>query len=500
MKSSGAERKTMRSCGILMHITSLPSPYGIGTFGNDAERFADWLKSAGQSYWQVLPLGPTGYGDSPYQSFSAFAGNPLLIDLDDLVQRGLITRESCAAADYGADPSFVDFEKVTRTKMTLLNEAFSHFDEDVGYISFIKDEAMWLEDYALFMSIKEANGSRPFWEWEKKLCNREPEAMQRAAEQYVDRTGFWKFVQYIFYNQLTRLRRYCNRNGIQLIGDMPFYVARDSADVWAHPDIFQLQSPGVPSSVAGVPPDYFSATGQLWGNPLYDWYAMKKENYVWWIERLKKSLDMYDILRIDHFRAFDTYCSIPAADTTAVNGKWMQGPGMDFWNEVKKQLGEPNIIAEDLGEVFDSVKQLLADTGFPGMRIMQFGFNPKNEDNDHLPHNYIPNSVAYTGTHDNDTLMGWAKENKAAAAVARKYCRAGCFFSPFNKALIKTLYASPSELAIIPLQDVIGLKSNARMNTPSVLGGNWRWRVLPKQITAKSAEWLYDTAKTYNRK
>lgn len=490
----------MRSCGILMHITSLPSPYGIGTFGNEAERFADWLKSAGQSCWQVLPLGPTGYGDSPYQSFSAFAGNPLLIDLDDLVQQGLITRESCTAADYGADPSFVDFEKVTRTKMALLNEAYKHFNEDVGYISFIKEEAMWLEDYALFMSIKEANDHRPFWEWDKKLCNREHDAMERAAEQFVERVGFWKFLQYIFYNQLTRLRRYCNRNGIKLIGDMPFYVARDSADVWAHPDFFQLQSAGVPSAVAGVPPDYFSATGQLWGNPLYDWHAMKKENYVWWIERLRKSLEMYDILRIDHFRAFDTYCSIPAADTTAVNGKWMQGPGMDFWNEVKKQLGEPNIIAEDLGEVFDSVKQLLADTGFPGMRVMQFGFNPKNEDNDHLPHNYVPNSVAYTGTHDNDTFMGWAKENKAAAAAAKKYCRAKCFFAPLNKAVIKTLYGSPSELAIVPMQDVIGLDSKARMNTPSVLGGNWKWRILHKQITPKAAEWLCDAAKTYCRK
>ncbi len=490
----------MRSCGILMHITSLPSPYGIGTFGNEAERFADWLKTAGQRYGQVRPLGPTGYGDSPYQSFSAFAGNPLLIDLDDLVQQGLITRESCTAADYGADPSFVDFEKVTRTKMALLNEAFKHFNEDVGYLSFIKDEAMWLEDYALFMSIKEGNGNRPFWEWEKKLCNREPDAMKKAQEQYVERVGFWKFVQYIFYTQLTKLRRYCNRNGIKLIGDMPFYVARDSADVWAHPDIFQLQSAGVPSVVAGVPPDYFSATGQLWGNPLYDWHAMKKEDYAWWIARLKKSLEMYDILRIDHFRAFDTYCSIPASDTTAVNGKWMQGPGMDFWNEVKKQLGEPNIIAEDLGEVFDSVKQLLADTGFPGMRVMQFGFNPKNEDNDHLPHNYVSNSVAYTGTHDNDTFMGWAKENKAAAAVAKKYCRAKCFFAPLNKAVIKTLYGSPSELAIVPMQDVIGLNSGARMNTPSVLGGNWKWRVLPKQITPKAADWLCDMAKTYCRK
>lgn len=490
----------MRSCGILMHITCLPSPYGIGTFGNEAEKFADWLKSAGQSYWQVLPLGPTGYGDSPYQSFSAFGGNPLLIDLDQLVQEGLITRESCNRADFGADPSFVDFEKVTRTKMTLLNEAYSHFSEDVGYVSFIKQEEAWLEDYALFMAIKEANDNRPFWEWEKNICNREPQAMEKAAEQYHERTGFWKFVQYEFYQQLGRLRRYCNRNGIKLIGDMPFYVARDSADVWAHPDIFQLQAPGVPSAVAGVPPDYFSATGQLWGNPLYDWHAMKKEDYVWWIARLKKSLDMYDVLRIDHFRAFDTYCSIPASDTNAVNGKWMHGPGMDFWNEVKKQLGQPDIIAEDLGEVFDSVKQLLKDTGFPGMRVMQFGFNPKNEDNDHLPHNYIPNSVAYTGTHDNDTTMGWAKANKDSASAAKKYCRANCFFAPLNKAMIKTLYSSPSDLVIVPMQDVLGLSSKARMNTPSVLGGNWKWRILPKQLTAKSAAFLNEIAEIYCRK
>ncbi len=490
----------MRSCGILMHITSLPSPYGIGTFGDAAEKFADWLKSAGQTYWQVLPLGPTGYGDSPYQSFSAFAGNPLLIDLDDLIGQGLITKESCAAADFGADPSFVDFEKVTRTKMALLSEAYKHFSEDVGYLSFVKEEAVWLEDYALFMSIKEANDQRPFWEWEKDICNRSPAAMEEAAKQYVDRVGFWKFVQYEFYSQLGRFRRYCNRNGIKLIGDMPFYVAADSADVWAHPDLFQLKSAGVPSAVAGVPPDYFSATGQLWGNPLYDWYAMKKEDYIWWAMRINKSLDMFDVLRIDHFRAFDTYCSIPAGEPTAVNGKWMQGPGIDFWNEMKKQLGELNIIAEDLGEVFDSVKKLLSDTGFPGMRVMQFGFNPKNEDNDHLPHNYPANSVAYTGTHDNDTVMGWAKENPAAAKIAKKYCRANCFFAPLNKAMIKTLYSSPSNLVIVPMQDVLGLKSTARMNTPSVLGGNWKWRMTEKQLNEKNARFLADTAEIYNRR
>lgn len=490
----------MRSCGILMHITSLPSPYGIGTFGNSAERFVDWLKSAGQQYWQVLPLGPTGFADSPYQAFSAFAGNPLLIDLDDLVQKALLTKEDCLNADFGANPTFVDYEKVNRTKMKLLEEAYKHFSEDVGYLSFVKEEAAWLEDYALFMSIKESYDLQPFWLWDKDLANRSPDALKKAAEQHVERVGFWKFVQYIFFNQWARLRRYANRNGIKIIGDMPFYVSLDSSDLWTHPDLFQLKGAGNPTAVAGVPPDYFSATGQRWGNPLYDWHEMKKEDYIWWTARLKKAIDMYDILRIDHFRAFDTYCSIPAEDPTAINGKWMQGPGMDFWNEVKKQLGDVNIIAEDLGEVFDSVKQLLSDTGFPGMRVLQFGFNPKNEDNDHLPHNYVENSVAYTGTHDNDTVIGWAKENRAAAAVAKKYCRANCFFAPLNKAMIKTLYASASALAIVPMQDVLGLGSDTRMNTPSTVGGNWKWRMTEKQLSGKLAAWLAETAELYCRK
>ncbi len=363
-----------------------------------------------------------------------------------------------------------------------------------------KEEAAWLEDYALFMSIKESNNLQPFWLWDKELTNRNPEAMKKASEEHVERVGFWKFVQYVFFDQWNRLRRYANRNGIKIIGDMPFYVSQDSSDLWTHPDLFQLKGAGNPAAVAGVPPDYFSATGQRWGNPLYDWHAMKKEDYVWWIARLKKATEMYDILRIDHFRAFDTYCSIPAEEPTAVNGKWMQGPGMDFWNEVKKQLGEVNIIAEDLGEVFDSVKQLLKDTGFPGMRVMQFGFNPKNEDNTHMPHNYVKNSVAYTGTHDNDTVMGWAKENRAAAANAKKYCRSSCLFSPLNKAMIKTLYASASNLVIVPMQDLLGLGSETRMNTPSTVGGNWKWRMTEKQLTPKLAGWLSSLSFVYCRK
>lgn len=488
----------MRSCGILMHVTSLPSPYGIGTFGETAERFVDWLQSAGQSYWQVLPLGPTGYGDSPYQSFSAFAGNPLLIDLDDLVQQGLITKESCAEADYGADPSFVDYEKVTRTKMVLLEEAYRHFSEDVGYLAFLQEESWWLEDYALFMALKESAGMRPYWTWEHDLRYRAPKAMQQAAEEHTDRIGFYKFVQYQFYKQWSQLRRYANRNGVGIIGDMPFYTALDSADVWAHPDLFQLDSAGDPTAVAGVPPDYFSATGQLWGNPLYDWQQMKKENYGWWISRLKKALSMYDILRIDHFRAFDTYCSIPAKDVNAVNGQWMLGPGMDFWNEVKKQLGEIPVIAEDLGEVFDSVKKLLKDTGFPGMRVMQFGFSDKYEDSEHLPHNYPVKSVAYTGTHDNDTVIGWSKANRTAGSNAKRYCGAG-LFKPLNIAMIKSLYASPAQLAIVPMQDVLGLGGNTRMNTPSTLGGNWMWRMKEKALTPKLAGKLSEISRTYFR-
>lgn len=488
----------MRSCGILMHITSLPSPYGIGTFGAAAENFVDWLKSAGQSFWQVLPLGPTGYGDSPYQSFSAFAGNPLLIDLDDLVQQGLITKESCAEADYGADPTFVDYEKVTRTKMVLLEEAHRHFSEDVGYLAFLQEESWWLEDYALFMAIKEAAGMEPLRTWERDLRYRNAEALKKAAEEHADRISFYKFVQYQFYKQWSQLRRYANRNGIRIIGDMPFYVAPDSADVWAHPDLFQLDSAGNPTAVAGVPPDYFSATGQLWGNPLYDWQRMKKEDYSWWILRLKKALTMYDYLRIDHFRAFDTYCSIPAGDKTAVNGQWMQGPGYDFFKEVKKQLGEANIIAEDLGEVFDSVKTLLAQTGFPGMKVLQFGFSSKYEDNEHLPHHYPVNSVAYTGTHDNDTVMGWSRSDRAAGANARRYCRAG-LFQPLYKAMIKTVYSSPSALVIVPMQDVLGLGSEARMNTPSTLGGNWMWRMKEKSLTPKLSGKLSVLSKTYFR-
>ncbi|MCL2077919.1 MAG: 4-alpha-glucanotransferase [Oscillospiraceae bacterium] len=489
----------MRSSGILMHITSLPSPYGIGTFGAEAESFVDWLVAAGQKYWQILPLSPTGYGESPYQSFSTFAGNPLLIDLDDLVSGGLLTKAACEAADCGADPKFVDFEKVSRSKIKLLNQAFKSFSEDVGYLAFIQEEAEWLDDYALFMAIKEKNELRSWQTWEKDLRFRRAETMQKAREELSERIKFWKFIQYTFMRQWLKLKRYANKNGVKIIGDLPIYVALDSADVWSNTDLFQLDVDCVPTKVAGVPPDFFSNTGQLWGNPLYNWERMKKENYLWWIRRVKKCAELYDVVRIDHFRAFDTYYSIGYGEKTAVNGKWEKGPGMDVFNAIREEIGDVNIIAEDLGDITESVRELLRDSGFPGMKILQFGFNPDNTDNEHLPHNYPVNSVVYTGTHDNSTIVGWYKgEKPQTRKMAKKYLRP-LIFEGINFAAFRALYQSRAALAVVPMQDVLGLSDDARMNIPSTLGGNWIWRMKKGKNSERLAERLNELARTYFR-
>lgn len=482
-----------------MHITSLPSPYGIGTMGKEAEDFIDWLKEAGQSYWQVLPIGPTGYGDSPYQSFSTFAGNPLLIDLDSLVDMGLLRKEQCENSNYGADPTFVDFDKVTASKMALLREAFSKFEEDVGYLSFIKNEADWLEDYALFMAIKEENDKVSWQNWSEDLRLRKPEALEEARERLEADIDFWKFLQYIFYSQWEHLKAYANNKGIEIIGDIPIYVSPDSSDVWANSYLFDMDGDLRPKNVAGVPPDYFSETGQLWGNPLYNWEAMKKENYSWWISRVEKAVSLYDVVRIDHFRAFDTYWAIPYGEKTAVNGQWKTGPGMDLFNAIKKELGDAKIIAEDLGDIFDSVKVLLKDSGFPGMRVLQFGFNPNYDENDHLPHRYPENSVCYTGTHDNSTVMGWYKSaDEKSQAMCKRYLKPRPF-EKLNKTMIRELYKSNCALAVVPMQDVVGLDDRARMNIPSTIGGNWKWRGLKKYFSAKNARYLKDLAETYFR-
>ncbi|MCL2693895.1 MAG: 4-alpha-glucanotransferase [Oscillospiraceae bacterium] len=491
--------KTMRSSGILMHITSLPSPYGIGTFGAEAEAFVDWLVAAGQKYWQVLPLSPTGYGESPYQSFSTFAGNPLLIDLDDLTANGMLTKKACEDADCGADPSFVDFDKVYRSKMHLLGEAFKSFTEDVGYLAFVQEEAEWLDDYALFMAIKEQNDLASWQTWERDLRFRKSDALKKAREDFAERINFWKFIQYTFMRQWQKLKRYANKNNVKIIGDLPIYVALDSADVWSNTDLFLLDADCVPTKVAGVPPDYFSPTGQLWGNPLYDWERMKKEKYLWWTRRIKKCADLYDMIRIDHFRAFDTYYAIDYGAKDAVHGKWETGPRMGFFDAVEKELGKVNFIAEDLGEVFESVTELLKDSGLPGMKILQFGFNNENADSDHLPHNYPHNSVVYTGTHDNSTIKAWyGAEKPAARRMCKNYLRPG-FFEGLNFAAFRALYQSRSMLVILPMQDVLGLGDKARMNRPSTLGGNWIWRMKRGKNTARLAEKLNALVMTYFR-
>ena len=388
---------------------------------------------------------------------------------------------------------------MNRHKTALLQEAFAGFTDDVGYTSFVIEEQDWLDDYALFMALKDKFGGRPWSDWDDDIKLREPEAVKRWTEELKDDIKFYKFVQYIFYRQWDRFHRYCNKNGIQLIGDIPIYVSPDCADVWAQPELFELDEKRVPKRVAGVPPDYFSATGQLWGNPLYNWEEMHKTGYKWWLKRIGKSKENFDMLRIDHFRAFDTYYAIPYGHKTAENGTWEKGPGMELFNAIKNDLGDVNIIAEDLGDIFDSVKELLRDTGFPGMRVLQFGFNPDNTDNDHLPHNYPKNCCAYTGTHDNSTIMQWYREaDPKSRAMARRYVKPR-LFERFSAACVRVVYASPANLAIIPMQDILGLGANARMNVPSTVGGNWKWRMLPGRLTASRAEKLRSLADTYFR-
>ncbi|MDE6031725.1 MAG: 4-alpha-glucanotransferase, partial [Oscillospiraceae bacterium] len=487
-----------RSCGVLMHITSLPSPYGIGTLGEEAEKFADWLQKAGQSWWQVLPVGPTRYGDSPYQPFSSFAGNPLLIDLDELCRQDLLSKDECASVDYGADPEYTDYDRITKTRDVLLRKAFAKFTDDVGYTSFCLEEAEWLDDYALFTAIKKRFGGKSWTQWDDDIRFRSAGAMARYADELKDEIRYVKWCQYVFSRQWTRFHGACGSKGIKLIGDIPIYVSPDCADVWAQPELFELEESRNPKRVAGVPPDYFSATGQLWGNPLYDWQEMKARGFDWWIERVRKSTKNYDVLRIDHFRAFDTYYAIPFGQKTAEHGKWEQGPGMELFDAIKAELGKVNIIAEDLGEIFDSVKVLLRKTGFPGMRVLQFGFNPENADNDHLPHSYPKNCVAYTGTHDNATIMQWYGEaDRKSRAMAKRYLKKG-IFEGRNYSFIRSVYASPANLAVIPMQDVMGLGKEGRMNVPSTLGGNWNWRMkkMPKRSDAAK---LRELAETYFR-
>ena len=483
-----------------MHISSLPSPYGIGTMGKEARKFADFLEKAGQKYWQILPICPTSYGDSPYQSFSSFAGNPYFIDLETLCKEKLLKKSECESFPWGENPHYVDYGVMYQSRYQLLRLAFNRFKKDIPdeFYTFCKKEAEWLEEYALFMALKDAHGGVAWFEWEDELRLRKPEALEAARREYADNILFYKMLQYLFYKQWWSLKEYVNGKGIEIVGDVPIYVAGDSADVWANPSQFYLDENLNPIDVAGCPPDAFSADGQLWGNPLFRWDVMKKDNYEWWTKRIKAVSKLYDVVRIDHFRGFDSYYAIPAKDTTAKNGEWRQGPGMDLFKTLKRRLGKLNIIVEDLGFLTPSVLKLVADSGFPGMKVVQFAFDSR-EGSNYLPHTYPTNCVVYTGTHDNDTIMGWMKTApKASVKFAKEYLNL-TKEEGYNWGMMRGAWGSVADIAIVTMQDIIGAGSEARMNTPSTLGGNWEWRATSDQIDNKLAKRVYKYMEMYGR-
>ncbi len=491
----------MRTSGILMHISSLPSPYGIGTMGKEARKFVDFLDKAGQTYWQILPICPTSYGDSPYQSFSSFAGNPYFIDLDYLCKDKLLTKKECLSYEWGNNPEFVEYGTLYESRFPLLKKAYQRFKKALpdDFAGFCEKNSDWLEDYALFMALKDANGGIAWFEWDRDLKVRKPEAIAAAKEELAEDVEFWKMLQYLFFKQWTDLKAYANEKGIQIIGDVPIYVAGDSADVWANPGQFYLDENLDPIDVSGCPPDAFSDDGQLWGNPLFRWDAMKKDGYTWWTKRIKAMSELYDVVRIDHFRGFDSYYAIPAKDKTARNGEWREGPGMDLFNTLEEKLGKLNIIVEDLGYLTPSVKQLLKDTGFPGMKLIQFAFDSR-EESDYLPHTYPKNCVVYTGTHDNDTIMGWFKTApKESIKYAKEYLRLSKE-EGYNWGTMKAVWGSVGDMAIVPMQDILGVGSEGRMNTPSTLGMNWKWRAVDGQITTALAKKVCKNMEIYCRK
>ncbi len=496
-------KKTERKSGILMPVASLPGKYGIGTFGKESYAFVDRLAEAGQSYWQILPLGPTGYGDSPYQSFSTFAGNPYFIDPGTLIDKGLLTAKEADSFDFGKKADTVDYEKIYNSRFKMLKKAFKRFDpaKEKGYEAFCRKNGFWLEDYALYMAVKNSFGGISFIEWDEPIRKRDKKTLDTYRMKYKDEIAFYKFLQYEFLMQWKALKKYANNNGIKIIGDIPIYVAFDSADTWADPKLFRFDEKGYPIAVAGCPPDGFSPTGQLWGNPLYDWDHHKKTGYKWWMRRIKHCYELYDAVRVDHFRGFDAYYAIPYGDPTAEFGKWQKGPGYDLFAAIKDRLGDLPMIAEDLGFLTDSVLRLVKRTGYPGMKVLQFAFDSR-EDSDYLPHNYSANSVVYTGTHDNDTTVGWFSQMKSAdRRMALKYLNRKGFESDGDLALsfVKLAMSSVSRLCIIPMQDWLALDGKARINTPSTLGGNWTWRMKDGAFTKKLAKNIRDITKLYAR-
>jgi 4-alpha-glucanotransferase len=503
-----------RACGILLHPTSLPGPYGVGDMGHEAYRFVDFLAGAGQSLWQVLPLGPTGYGNSPYQCFSAFAGNTLLVSPDLLVEHGLLAPEDLNGAPQ-LDSARVEYGAAFELKERLLRRAFENYRTARpaavrdNFEEFKTSSAAWLDDYALYRSLKRERDEAAWTSWEPELVRRERSALASARARLAEEIEAVKFKQFLFFDQWARLREYCHGKGIQIVGDIPIFVAHDSADVWAEPLQFRLADDGRPTVVAGVPPDYFSKTGQLWGNPLYDWERMRADGFRWWVERVRAMLSLVDVIRIDHFRGFAAYWEIPGGDATAERGRWVFAPGRELFAAIKSELGALPVIAEDLGFITPDVIELRDEFGFPGMRILQFAFStdPTNKD---LPHNYVRNTVVYTGTHDNDTAVGWFRSEPAGGASVRsasqiererRYCLdyLNTNGAEINWDFIRALYASAGDTALVPLQDVLGLGSEARMNTPATMSGNWSWRFREGDLDEDIKARLRHLAETYGR-
>lgn len=489
----------MRESGILMHITSLPGPYGIGTMGREAFEFVDFLEAAGQSCWQLLPLTPTGYGDSPYQSCSAYAGNHYLIDLSDLIGQGLLTEEEVDTVNWCSRENRVDYGILYQNRLRILEKAYSRFEKQEELDEFCRRHSSWLSDFALFMALKDDYQGKPWYQWPEELKTRQPDGIWQARRRLQDKIRFYSFVQYLFDTQWQALRRYAHENGVSIIGDVPIYVPLDSADVWSDPELFQLDETLTPTAVAGVPPDGFSEDGQLWGNPLYQWPLHKKDGYGWWIRRLSAAGKRHDIIRLDHFRAFEAYWSVPYGDETAKNGKWVKGPDMDFVNAVKAALPELPIIAEDLGYLTPEVLSLRDQSGWPGMKVLGFAFD-SGEPSDYLPHVYPKNSVCYTGTHDNMTMRQWFE---TASETAVNYAASYMHLTQeegYVWGTIRTAMASVSDTCIVQLQDYLDLGSDARMNFPGTMTDqNWTWRVEKDALSSALSAKIKKMASLYCR-
>ena len=490
-----------RQSGVLMHISSLPGKYGIGSFGKSAYDFVDFLVRSKQTYWQILPLGTTSYGDSPYQSFSAFAGNTHFLDLDLFVQEGLLNEEELAG-NWGEDSTTVDYALIYEKRRPILEKVVQRFleKEDLtDYYRFVEEKAEWLEPFAEYMAIKESFDMKSWTNWsDEDIKRRHPEALAAYREKLADKLEYHRVTQYLFDKQWKALKQYANEHHIQIIGDMPIYVAEDSVEMWATPHYFKTDEVGNAACVAGCPPDGFSPLGQLWGNPIYNWRAMKLDGFTWWIKRLKASFELFDVVRIDHFRGFAAYWEIPAGATDATGGVWVKGPGFDLFEAVKNELGDLPIIAEDLGFMDDAVIELREATGFPGMKILEFGFMGAQVSSTDLPHYYPVNSVSYTGTHDNDTVLGWYE---SATDEERDFCNRylNRTDEPISYALLRSLYGSVSKMTIATMQDLLQLDTTARMNIPSTLGGNWVWRMQEGDITQEVEDFLLEITELYDR-